>query len=610
MNNNRLTSKDIKLMAAVTAIYLLVALINLGSFTAPQTGWEPDKLNETFIVDFGREVELDKIMVYGGLGHAWGCFGSLEIEAWQNGEYVPYTFVDVKSIFKWHYSTDQVKTDKLRFKATFLRTDNEADKNRFYKAEYREIGFFSGETLITGFVADNSEATYLMFDEQALVPERPNVLNSTYFDEIYFPRTALEQMEQRDVLYENTHPPLGKTLLTYGISLFGMTPFGWRIMGTLFGAAMLPLMHLIGKRLFKSSFWALFCTVLFAFDFMHFAQTRLATIDSYTVFFIMAMYYFMLRYYDTPSYERGVLKSFIPLLLSGIMLGLGGASKWIGFYGVTGLAVLFFMSRGYDYSSYNNQLNRKIKDGSLEPSRKAHHLTSYLGKYFYLTCLCCIVFFIAIPLAIYVLSFLPIHYNQGDKGLIKQVLDSIKSMFDYHKGVTSPHPYSSPWYEWPLSLRPIFYFQGSLLPEGMGAAIASFGNPLVWWTGLISLFLIAGHAISRLLKKVRLTLEESETAKLVWFPIIGYFSFYIPWIVAPRKLTFIYHYFACVPFLILMIGFVFRYLEEKGIFTRRTTLIFLGLTGLLFVIYYPLLSGIEVPRVYLNILQLLPRWEW
>ena len=56
------------------------------------------------------------------------------------------------------------------------------------------------------------------------------------------------------------------------------------------------------------------------FDFMHFTQTRLATIDSYTIFFVMLMFYFMLDYYDSKSYERGFLKSLIPLFLSGIFL--------------------------------------------------------------------------------------------------------------------------------------------------------------------------------------------------------------------------------------------------------------------------------------------------
>ncbi|MCX7772695.1 MAG: phospholipid carrier-dependent glycosyltransferase, partial [Clostridia bacterium] len=534
---------------------------------------------------------------------------SLEVEAYKDGAFVPFTYLDMKSVFKWHYSVDKVTTDKLRFTTRFLRTDNEADKNKFYKAEYREIGFFSGNALIKDFKVESINATpglEKLFDEQKIVPERPTVLNSTYFDEIYFPRTSYEQLEHKSILYENTHPPLGKTLLAIGISIFGMNPFGWRIMGTLFGAALIPLMYILGKRFFKDSFWAFFCAFMMMFDFMHFAQTRLATIDSYTVFFVMLMFYFMLDYYDSKSYERGLFKSLLPLLLCGIALGLGGATKWIALYGAFGLALLFFMSRGYEFSEYNHEINLIIKNEPTKKDFKSKSMGKWLGKYFYLTGLFCIVFFIVIPVVIYVLSFIPIHYNDQNKNLITSVLDSIKNMYNYHKGVTAPHPYSSSWFEWPLDLRPIFYYQGALLPAGMGAAIASFGNPLVWWSGLIAFFVILGIMISQIINKK----QRFESNKLLCFPVIGYLSQYLPWVVAPRKLTFIYHYFSCLPFLILMVGLLFRFLEKENIISRTLIKVFMVLVMVLFIVYYPALSGLEVPRVYLDILRILPRWEW
>lgn len=604
----RINKTDIKIMFIMTAIYLVISLFYLGDLKAPQTGWEPEHLNDNFIVDFGREVDIDKIMLYGGLGHAWGCFGSLEIEAHRDGEFVPYTFVDMKSVFRWYYSTDTVKTDKLRITARYVRTTNEEDKNKYYKAEYREMGFFSGDNLISGFRIEkepSSGGIANLFDEQHLVPDRPTILNGTYFDEVYFPRTAFEQLEKRDILYENTHPPLGKTLISIGIRIFGMTPFGWRIMGTLFGAALIPLMYLLAKRFFKNSFWAFFCAFLMMFDFMHFTQTRLATIDSYTVFFVMLMYYFMLDYYDSRSYERGTFKSLLPLLLCGISLGLGAATKWIALYGAFGLAILFFMSRGYEYNEYNNHLNIVLKEqGNIR--LKSKKLGGWLGKHFYLTCFFCIIFFIIIPVAIYILSFIPIHYTEEGKSLVKTVIDSVKSMYDYHKGVDEVHPYSSPWYEWPLNIRPIFYYLGSLLPESRGASLACLGHPLLFWPGLASFVAILYTIAANMFRKRKYMGDN----KLLLFPVLGYLSQYLPWVVAPRKITFIYHYFSCVPFLILMLGIIFRYLEERGIFSRKATITFLVVYLALFIIYYPLLTGIEVPRFYLNALQLLPRWEW
>lgn len=342
------------------------------------------------------------------------------------------------------------------------------------------------------------------------------------------------------------------------------------------------------------------------FDFMHFTQTRLATIDSYTVFFIMLMFYFMLDYYDSKTYERGFFKSLIPLMLSGVFLGLGAATKWIALYGAAGLAILFFLSRGYEYNDINNQLNLKIKNEGASKILKSKELGGWLGKFFYLTCLLCVIFFIITPIVIYVLSFIPIDYKEDNISLIESVIASIKTMFEYHKGVVDSHPYASPWYEWPLDIRPIFYYQGALLPPNRGSAIAGFGHPLLFWIGLIAFFIILWSFISNIYRKKN-PLGEN---KLLLFPVISYLSQYLPWVVAPRKITFIYHYFSCVPFLILMVGILFRYLEENNLISRKFTKIFLIVFLTLFILYYPLLSGLEVPRIYLNILQLLPRWEW
>lgn len=71
-------------------------------------------------------------------------------------------------------------------------------------------------------------------------------MNSTYFDEIYHARTAWEHLNGV-YPYEITHPPLGKIIISIGIALFGMTPFGWRFSGTLFGVLMLPVIYIFAK---------------------------------------------------------------------------------------------------------------------------------------------------------------------------------------------------------------------------------------------------------------------------------------------------------------------------------------------------------------------------
>ena len=135
-------------------------------------------------------------------------------------------------------------------------------------------------------------------DEQDLVPDSANFLNSSYFDEIYHVRTAWEHLN--DIWpYEISHPPLGKEIISLGILLFGMTPFGWRFCGTLSGVLMLPLMYLFVKRMLGSCRVAVLSTVLLAAGFMHYVQTRIATVDSFAVLFILLMFYFMYGWLST-----------------------------------------------------------------------------------------------------------------------------------------------------------------------------------------------------------------------------------------------------------------------------------------------------------------------
>lgn len=79
-------------------------------------------------------------------------------------------------------------------------------------------------------------------------------------------------------------------------------------------------------------------TLIFAFDFMHFALTRMGTIDSYPVTFIIAMYLFMFlfgkraldlaRNNPTKLKEgKTIWKLIGTLALSGLMFGFGAAQN-------------------------------------------------------------------------------------------------------------------------------------------------------------------------------------------------------------------------------------------------------------------------------------------
>ena len=90
-----------------------------------------------------------------------------------------------------------------------------------------------------------------MVDEQNKLEIPPTYMSKMYFDEVYFARSA-ENYVNHQIPHERTHPPLGKLIEATGVAVFGETPFGWRIMGVVFATLMVPLMYLLGKKLFGS----------------------------------------------------------------------------------------------------------------------------------------------------------------------------------------------------------------------------------------------------------------------------------------------------------------------------------------------------------------------
>ena len=104
----------------------------------------------------------------------------------------------------------------------------------------------------------------------------------------------------------------------------------------------LAVLYVLSKRIFRRTDFALVTTGLFAADCMHFAQTRIATIDVYALFFTLLMFLFMFDYIVDDFDAKPFWKKLLPLGLAGVAFGLGASSKWTCFYSGAGLAVLYF----------------------------------------------------------------------------------------------------------------------------------------------------------------------------------------------------------------------------------------------------------------------------
>lgn len=491
---------------------------------APETPWRADKQGTTVTIDLGSDNYFNMLRGY-SKEKAHQKFKVEVAKSPQGDEEVNFTgsgVVQSGDADGWSKLVEEnagnsdsysFATDTFRYiRLTTLQDDTRLD----------ELVLTNGEGK-TVKIRDHEGGDGL-FDEQDGYNKAITFRSGTYFDEIYHARTAYEIVHNISH-YEWTHPPLGKVFISLGVRVFGMNPFGWRIVGVLFGIGMLPFMYLFGRRLFRNRTWAAGAlTFLFAFDFMHFTQTRISTIDVYGTFFIIAMFYFMYWYSQTSFYDTKLWKTFIPLGLSAVMMGLGCASKWTAVYASAGLAVFFFAIIGW--RGYEFYLAKKDPTGESDGISHAHILQVFKKK-LALTIGFCVLFFIVIAGTIYVASYVPFSDNAASnnerfikiedpnyKGfrwedtmvaglvdtlrdhsgepvaeVVGRMLNNQHAMYSYHHDLKADHPWESSWNEWPTMIRPMYYYCQTL-SDGRKEGISAFGNPLVWWAGIPALLLI------------------------------------------------------------------------------------------------------------------------
>ena len=564
--------KDVLPILIITLVYAAVAFFKLGDFTDPQSFHRFTTDSDSVTITLDEPTELGSLWYYPGL---WIGGYTLELSAdginWQ--QQYPSTEREHE------FAMPQPHSELFKWLKADLNTDNIPAKYIRITAgstplELGELALFAkyGGMLPASSVSCPDAPEF--FDEQSIVPKAPGYMNSMYFDEIYHGRTAYENIKNI-VPYETTHPPLGKLIIAIGIEIFGMVPFGWRFTGTLFGAAMLPILYIFLKNMFGKTMIASCGTTLFAFDFMHFVQTRIATIDTYGVFFVLVAYFFMYRYI-TQDPEKPFLKTLPPLILSGLFFGIGCASKWIVIYAGAGLFVLYIL--------------RLVVTARYYKENDLPGIAGYLVKTLAVT----FVFYIVVPAIIYILSYIQNGRADGmtlaggmlwDPRYYKLVWDNQVFMFSYHANLVATHAYSSTWWQWIVDARPILYFLDTSMSGGLKSAFASFGNPVVWWGGFMAVIAMVFRVV------------KYKDGKAL-FILIAYFAQLFPWIIITR-VVFIYHYFPCVLFMVFALSHVLNTILERR--QGRYKLAVLGFTGaavFLFAVFYPVLTGVPAPGDY------------
>ena len=175
-----------------------------------------------------------------------------------------------------------------------------------------------------------------------------------------------------------------------------------------------------------------------------------------------------------------------------------------------------------------------------------------------------VVCLLAIPLAVYVASYLPWAYIDGHQIVTgwpsghsgQTLLDLTKQMYAYHNNLADAHPASSPWWAWPFDLKPVWFYQESFA-GGTSAAIYDAGNLTIWWLGVPAMAFCAWQAFRRRSLPLALVTVAFACQWVAWARI--------------DRAAFQYHYYTSLPFVVIALGYFIAELWHGA--SRRTWLV-------------------------------------
>lgn len=179
-----------------------------------------------------------------------------------------------------------------------------------------------------------------------------------------------------------------------------------------------------------------------------------------------------------------------------------------------------------------------------------------LGSGFGLPAVWTLACLIGLPLVVYVLSYVPWAWVDNHQllpelwpgwpgghtgtGPYDTLLNLTASMYNYHNNLTAAHPASSPWWAWPLDLKPVWFYQDSFA-GGTSASIYDAGNLVTWWLAIPALGFAAWQAFKRRSVALGLITVAFACQWLAWARI--------------DRAAFQYHYYTALPFLLIALAY-------------------------------------------------------
>lgn len=459
--------------------------------------------------------------------------------------------------------------------------------------------------------------------------------NFLIFDEIYYAEYAVHYLTDQPVF--DAHPPLAKYLMALGIWLgenilfrgaeartevagMALSPWSFRWLNAVVGASIPLLIAGITLQLTRRRTAALLAGVLATAEGYLLLESRVALLHVYLVAFGLLGQWCFLR--ALGAEDRGDRQQW--LLNAGLSFGACVSIKWNGLgYWLVPMLVWF---GAWVWS----QGRSPIPLSSLGKRLREKALRLWPG----ILCLT------AVPAAFYAILWLPHLRVQTDVGLAtvhQQILG-------FHQGMNpeagAAHPYCSPWWSWPLVLRPMAYLFRKSADGEWRYSLHALGNPVLWWltTGAIALLMYAlvithgrrwlwqleqgsetqsgKDGFEALARKSPLLLKHRDRWVAAYL-LANYVANWLPWMLV-KRCTFIYHHLGALCFGIIAVAFwcdrwlqwdrspdlVGRYRAEW----RWGAVAMVGAVLAAFVFWLPMYLGLPLSELGFKLRIWLPTW--
>jgi dolichyl-phosphate-mannose-protein mannosyltransferase len=383
------------------------------------------------------------------------------------------------------------------------------------------------------------------------------------------------------------HPEVGKWLIALGEAAFGMNPFGWRASAAVFGALSVLVLIRLVRRLTGSTLLGCTAGVLLTFDGLHFVMSRVALLDIFLSFFLIAGVAALVVDRDwsrqrlarrVPVGWTGGPSDWGPLrglwfrpwrLLAGVMFGLAVATKWNALFPLAAFGLLVW--------AWDSGARRSL---GVRRAWLRSAVVDALPAFFHL---------VVVALMVYVVSWTGWLLNAeqyeralsdtqygaywGDyieedaEGFVPELTQSMRSLWNYHQDVytfhtqgltESEHVYASDPKGWLVLNRPVGIDadldikpgrQGCTAAEGSTCLrqIVLLGTPVLWWGGVVAL----AYAL------------YAWVARRDWrfgIPVVGVAATWLPWLRYDDRPIFSFYAVATIPFTVIALTLLLGHL--------------------------------------------------